>query len=598
MSPHSPPDRFRLWRGVSCLSLAVLFALAAGSRAINHHTRQEDAALWRPRFVTPVIVALDSPADRTFAAEVKASPAAGDWTASVANDLKTWPCEIVSAKYTSIDNDSKPGWRIQIRVPADTSPELFTLNVACSECNATQPKAVSVIENFATDFYILHESDEQIVNQFHTDPSGQYYQMVGTWEELKWMQQPVNLINPRFVMATGDQIDFNGALDGWNNWANWGYAPHGKKIFSPEETSNLELRLSAMYKDSHNGYDVPYVETPGNHDVTPPGKLLLGSKIDWHPISANIYEEQFGQRTYSFLMGDFYVLMHDWSDAGLEEWASNDYAAALNDPNIKFRLIGQHYHAKWDGAPTGNYPFTPGQCDLMLIGHGHRTLTVRKSPYFIYMDGATFFWGRAGFFNFRRTADGWTCDQTQGPRNVKKDVWGLFTDNGAIKEVCADQPDTRYITNNFVTITNDLPEEFYDGRVRFVLPKAKYDQAVNGSILAEYDCLNDTKTAVLVKVDIPANGTITVSIPANVGQASRLPVIAASSGISVCATKYSEGMTENSPAFQCRVQVKNRTSPEGTADCRVRSIVAQTSKSADLTMSRDARTWNSLDSRL
>ncbi|HTV41747.1 MAG TPA: metallophosphoesterase [Candidatus Sulfotelmatobacter sp.] len=529
MNPHSPPARFRLWRWFSYLFLALLFALAAGSSAFNHHFREnavsDDAALWRPRFATPAIVALDSPVDRTFTAEVKAPPSARDWSASIANDLKSWPCEIVSATYAAIDNDSEQGWQIKIRVPSDASPELFALTIACDKCAATQPQAVSVITDFATDFYILHMSDEQIVNQYHTDPSGQYYHMVGTWEELMWMQQSVNLINPRFVLVTGDQIDFNGALDGWNNWANWGYTPKGKKIFSFQETSNLELRLSAMYKDCHKGYHVPYVETPGNHDVTPPGKLLSGSHIDWHPISASIYEQQFGQRTYSFRMGDFYVLMHDWSDAGLADWAAKDYDAALNDPTIRFRLIGQHYHAKWNGAPTGNYPFTPTNCDLMLIGHGHRTLTIQTSPYYIYMDGATFFWGRSGFFNFRRAADGWTCDQTQGPRDVKKDVWGLFTDNGATREVSADVPDTRNITNNFVTINNALPEEFYDGRLRFILPKGYYDQAVNGTILAQYNCFNETRTAVLVKVDIPASGTITVSIvppePNGVAQVSK-----------------------------------------------------------------------------
>ena len=526
MNPHSPPVRFRLWRWFSYLFLALLFAVAAGSNAINHHFRNnavsDNAALWRPRFATPAIVALDSPVDRTFTAEVKAPSSVRDWSASIANDLKSWPCEIVSATYAAIDNDSEPGWQIKIRVPADASPELFALTIACNKCSSTQPQAVSVITDFATDFYILHLSDEQIVNQYHTDPSGQYYKMVGTWEEMMWMQQPVNLINPRFVMVTGDQIDFNGALDGWNNWANWGYTPKGKKNFSFQETSNLELRLSEMYEDCHTGYHVPYVETPGNHDVTPPGKLLAGSQIDWHPISARIYEQQFGQRTWSFRMGDFYVLMHDWSDAGLEDWAAKDYDMALNDPSIRFRLIGQHYHAKWDGAPTGNYPFTPTNCDLMLIGHGHRTLTAQSLPYFIYMDGATFFWGRSGFFNFRRSADGWTCDQTQGPRDVHKDVWGLFTDNGATRQVCADQPDTRNITKNFVTITNALPEEFYDGRLRFILPKGKYDQAVNGTILAQYDCLNNTRTAVLVKVDIPANGTITVSIvPHAVAQVSK-----------------------------------------------------------------------------
>lgn len=513
MNSHRKPPGLHLWRWLPLIFLAVLLAFAAGSRAARHRGARNDAALWRPRLATPAIVALDSPADRQFIAEIKASPSANNWSAAITNDLREWQCQVVSATYGKINNDSEPGWQIKISVPPDASPELFTLAVSCNESTAVQPQAVSVIENFATDFYILHITDEQIVNQYHTDPSGQYYRMVGTWEEMKWMQQPVNLINPRFVMITGDQIDFNGALDGWNNWANWGFRPKGKKIFSAEETSNLEVRLSEMYLDCHKGYRVPYVETPGNHDVTPPGKLLTGSKIDWHPISVSMYEKFFGQRTYSFRMGDFYVLMHDWSDSALENWAAGNYEASFSDPTIKYRLIGQHYHAKWDGAPTGNYPFTPANCDLMLIGHGHRTLTVQTSPYYIYMDRAAFFWGTAGFFNFHRTDDGWNCDQTASLRDEKKDVWGLFTDNGAIRKVRADQPDSMNITNDSVTITNDLPEEFYDGRVRFVLPKAKYDFVNNGHILAEYNCLNNTKTALLVRVDIPATGSVTVSVP-------------------------------------------------------------------------------------
>lgn len=494
---------------LTCLSAVGPFVVLAGSQGAPSN----DAALWRPRFATPTIVALDSATDREFTAEVKASPAAKDWSASIANDLKTWPCELLSATYAKINNGSEPGWLVKVSVPADVSPELCSLTVACNESESVQPQAVSVIPAFETNFYLLHITDEQIVNQHHTDPSGQYYKMVGTWEEMKWMQEPINLINPRFVLITGDQIDFNGALDGWNNWSNWGYKPRGQKEFSVSETTNLEHRLSAMYKDCHQGYRVAYVETPGNHDVTPPKKLLTGTDIDWHPTSVSIYEQEFGQRSYSFRMGDFYVLMHDWSDAGLKKWAEQDYDAALGDSTIKYRLIGQHFHAKWSGAPTGNYAFRPAKCDLMLIGHGHQTVTVQKAPYFIYMDRAAFFWGTAGFFNFERAPDGWACDQTKGPRDETKDVFPLFTDNGVIKKVRASEPDTMNLTSS-VTITNDLPQNFYDGRVRFVLAKGDYKTVENGMILSEYNCANDTKTAVLVRVSIPAKGTITVGTPA------------------------------------------------------------------------------------
>ncbi|MDE3066327.1 MAG: metallophosphoesterase [Verrucomicrobiota bacterium] len=489
--------------------LAVV--LSAGAVGANN------AALWRPRFATPAIVALDCAADRQFTAEIKASPSAHHWSATLANDLKTWPCRVVSAVYSAIDNGARPGWQIRVRVPADASPELFTLTVACNESLSVQPQSVSVVPAFETNFCILHITDEQIVNQLHTDPSGQYYKMVGTWEEMKWMREPVNLINPRFVLITGDQIDFNGALDGWNNWANWGYRSQGKKIFTRRETMDLENRLSDMCKDCHQGYHVAYVETPGNHDVTPPGKVLDGSTIKWHPISARIYERQFGQRDWSFRMGDFYVLMHDWSSARLRTWEAREYAAALADPAIKFRLIGQHFYTNSDCRDA----FVPAKCDLMLIGHVHVTRTIQTSPYCIYEDRAAFIYGTAGFFNFRRTAGGWSCDQTVAPRDEVKDVWPLFTANGLTKKVRANVADPRNITTNSVTIINDLPENFYDGRVRFVLNRGACRTVENGTILSEYGCVHGTKTAVLVRVNVPASGRGTVSVSA--GWPVRLP---------------------------------------------------------------------------
>jgi hypothetical protein len=507
MSPRLMTKR---WPGPKRLVIGALLAfLLIKARAVATN----NAALWRPRFATPAMVALDSTANRQFTAEIRASPAASQWHAVIANDLRAWPCQVVSTAYARINRGTEPGWQVNVRVPADTSPELFTLTISCDEGVSVQPQSVTVAPAFATNFYILHMTDEQIVNMKHTDPSGQYHHGVGTWEEMKWMQQPVNLINPRFVLVTGDQIDFNGALDGWNNWDNWGYRPKGHKTFTARETIDLENRLSNLYKDCHRGYRVAYMQTPGNHDVTPPGKRLFGSAIDWHPISVRNYETNFGQRSYSFRMGDFYVLLHDWSDAGLEQWAAADYAATWNDPGITYRLVGEHYHTVWDGAPDGNSAFRPASCDLLLIGHGHKVATMQSTPYWIYMDGPSFRYGRTGFFNFRRQAHGWTCDQTAGPRDQTRDTFPLFTANGATNLIRASQPDSMNLTIPQVTINNDLPQNFYDGRVRFVLPRGKYDRVNNGVILAEYNCAQGAKTAVLVRVNIPAQGAVTVSVP-------------------------------------------------------------------------------------
>jgi hypothetical protein len=215
-------------------------------------------------------------------------------------------------------------------------------------------------------------------------------------------------------------------------------------------------------------------------------------------------------------MGDFYVLMHDWSDSSLKTWAATDYSVALSDPGIKYRLVGQHYNT--------DQAFVPSFCDLMLLGHGHSTATVQSSPYYIYEDGPAFKYGTCGFFNFRRAQKGWTCDQTASPRNTGKDVWPLFTDNGVTRKVRSNQPDAMNITSGSVTITNDLPENFYDGRVRFILSPGTYNSVTNGNILAQYGCLSGTKTAVLVRVSIPASGTITVTMgPPEPGSARFAP---------------------------------------------------------------------------
>jgi hypothetical protein len=485
--------------------VALLLICSLSTRAATTDPSSNDAALWRPRFVTPALVALDSTDHRQFIAEVRASADAHDWHASIANDLQSWPCEVVSATYATINRGTEPGWQIKLRVPADASPELFDLSISSSEGKSVQNQCVSIAPTWSTDFYILHLSDEQIVNDKHTDAPGTYLRMVGSQEEMHWMQQPINLIHPRFVLVTGDQIDYNGALDGWNNWMNWGYKPGPKKHFSQAETLELENRLSQMYIECHRGYRVPYAEAPGNHDVTPADKKLFDTDIHWHPISVKIYEHYFGQRAWSFRMGDFYVLLQDWSDHDLKNWCTTDYAESMNDPTIKYRLIGQHFDT--------DQGFVPDSCDLMLIGHGHQIKTMQKDPYFIYMDGPTFKYGTSGFFNFRKTTDGWTCDQTNGERDVTKDVLTLFTDHGQQNKIRTDQPDAMNITANTVTITNDLPQEFYDGRVRFVLPRGHYTSIQNGTILSEYDCTNDAKTAVLVKVDIPANGSVSVTVP-------------------------------------------------------------------------------------
>src|SRR4051812_19069789 len=126
----------------------VLALFTAASVSFGQSVATNDAALWRPRFATPAIVALDTASNRQFTAEVKASRSVKNWSVSIANDLKAWPCKIVSAKYSTINRETEPGWRVQISVPTDASPELFALTISNSEWVSVQKQSVSIVPAF------------------------------------------------------------------------------------------------------------------------------------------------------------------------------------------------------------------------------------------------------------------------------------------------------------------------------------------------------------------------------------------------------------------------------------------------------------------
>src|SRR5882724_9748630 len=129
------------------LSASVVLGLA-GMGSSTGAARPDSGALWRPRFATPAIVALDSEANRQFIAEVRAPASAKHWTATIANDLKSWPCQVVAATYSTINRGTEPGWQVKVSVPAKASPELFDLTVSSSECVSTQNQCVSISPAF------------------------------------------------------------------------------------------------------------------------------------------------------------------------------------------------------------------------------------------------------------------------------------------------------------------------------------------------------------------------------------------------------------------------------------------------------------------
>lgn len=452
--------------GVRLAALAATIVLFTNAAPIPAFT------IWSPRQVNAAFVEPNG----TFVAEVAAvnTASTSGWTATLQNDLKTWPATVVSAVWGKIKHNTLNGWRITIRVPAGTSPELFTLNLSHSSGgSASAGHAVSVVPDLETNFYALQLTDEHVRTQ--AAPGADGYRSA---ELVGWASPVVNLANPRFVLNSGDDTDGMAWADSPNQFP-W-------------------------YKGARAGYRVGCVTVPGNHDVTPTGDTR-------HGVTTARWDSEMGYRSFASRLGSFYVLGHDFHDSSLRTWASNEWNASFSDSTIKYRLLTQHFTgANSFLPPSGKYP------NLMLLGHLHYNLTSQTTPYPILVNVAALSRAQAGFHEFRKTSTGGWTNTSASAHEAGGNQIGLVGDWGAAKIRAAyGKVNDGTQTSNSVSITNDLGKTFYDGRVRFLMAAGNYT-LTGAQELAEYT-YGGTKKAIVAKVSIVKNGITKVSIAPTAG---------------------------------------------------------------------------------
>ena len=398
-----------------------------------------------------------------------------EWQASLHNDLRDWTCTVELTEHGSyVENGTLTGYRLTIRTPGDTPPELFELVVSHpAGGSTTNAHCVKVVQDFEQDFYILHFADPQGWKQSAQYETGESLRdrRYGSTDQLYWASPAFNIINPRFMFNTGDELE-NG------DQANEG--------LSAEERYR-------RYIQAMRTLDVPLLITRGNND--------RGSYSFW---KANI-----GVPTFSIRMGSFYACMNDYNANTYRAWLESDYAASFLEPGITFRLLGQHYHdnANAYNPPVGKYP------DLMLVGHLHSWSVEQTTPYYRLRSGPAHYYSEAGILEFKNVAGNWTCPGAalHGINNKIRPYgsWGTVTNVTRTFLLPNDgSPHT-----NTVTVDNLINYNFWDGRARFLMRRISGGYTVGGGVkLAEYDYNAGSNVAVVVRIDIAPSAATVVSI--------------------------------------------------------------------------------------
>jgi hypothetical protein len=142
-------------------------------------------------------------------------------------------------------------WKIRAQVPAVTIYELYDLAVAAREGIAdTTRNAVQVVPEFKTDYYFVQITDTHLPTHYFY-PDGRTATDSSEIVDLREIIKDVNIINPEFVVLTGDLIN-EGELEDFLQ----------RQYFTKAQRLLTE-------------FEVPVYLTGGNHDLggwgsTPP----------------------------------------------------------------------------------------------------------------------------------------------------------------------------------------------------------------------------------------------------------------------------------------------------------------------------------------
>lgn len=462
------------------LILIGLLGLAAAPLLAQTYTPGDTlTVIQRPLLNIPSLV---RPGD-TLEISCVADPATTGWSATLEYEALDVPLVVDTAVYDA----STTWWTLSATVPEVPLLELYDLRVtADGGLDDTSRDAVRVIAEYRDDFYFVHITDTHI-------PTYLYYYQSGadtdstTSEGLRVITQDVNLINPEFVLLTGDFIH-EGELEDF-----------------------LDKRYYSRSQMHLGEFEVPVYLTAGNHDVggwndTPPSdgtarrdwwRFYGWQRLDSPPAGAPWYTQNysFDYGPVHFIGLEAYDNYDSWRYAtygaesftsGQMTWLSQDLATAGAQYNVLF------HHYDFDNELN----LSSLGVDMALWGHIHRDTDDNNAPYDISTDNASgtnrpfrlvrFF---SGEFDPRPTLDAYDGAElyhTYSPAN-----------DG---------------THDLVTVQihNSYAERFQFGLVKVNMPSAAA-YVVTGGVLAQVDDTGPTAVC-YVDVDIPADDTATVIV--------------------------------------------------------------------------------------
>ncbi|PLX17040.1 MAG: hypothetical protein C0599_14280 [Salinivirgaceae bacterium] len=251
--------------------------LLSGSDGCDTPQADTITVIQRPLLNIPAIVANGE----TFVIECFAPEATNSWDASLYFENVTVDLTISNVDYdTNLDK-----WTLQATLPNVEFYELYDLHVTASGgISDTARNAVKVIDQYKDEYYFIQITDTHLPGHTFYGDEG-YETDESELTDLEKVINDINLINPEFVLLTGDLIN-EGELEDFECLRH-----HTKTVQLLEK------------------FEVPVFIVPGNHDLggwdaTPPSQGTSRREwwrfFGWRQQSIPPVQEEYYTHDYSF----------------------------------------------------------------------------------------------------------------------------------------------------------------------------------------------------------------------------------------------------------------------------------------------------------
>ena len=391
-------------------------------------------------------------AGETLSVLCKAPASASGWTAQIST-----PYNSVSLTPAAVYNSATGVWTLSSVIPADTPFELYDLKVTASGgISDDVVHAVKILSEYRDTYYFAHVADlhmPSVAWQGYID-----YEDKNSAAEFIQILQELSVINPEFVLQTGDIVD-----------------------------NGLQEDQFQICQEIFNDAKVPIFATAGNHDVWHDGHTY------WNRYFNPVMNYSFNYGEHHFSGMEMYLVPTVTFTAQQMQWLQDDLYQSVQR-NDKMRMLFYHY----DESEQINGDFCDDfEVDLTVFGHTHENAVFTNgSRPTIHLNTAATMNDQGNYRIIKVSND--RVQQYPLMKFKKLTTTFLSANDGSN-------------WTNKATIVNNNNVSFENGLIKFLMQKQSAGYNVTGGTVEQVIHASDMDVY-YVSVNIRANSTQNVEI--------------------------------------------------------------------------------------